>query len=398
MARILRVLFSIIPGHGHFFPTLPLAKALIDSGHEVLYATSESYGSTIRGHGFDSVGVGIDYTQGSVEWEDADTTPIEEIMFVTGPPVMLADLSEYLDGGSVDVVLVDPAESGSMVAAEVSGVSWGAVVAGRRTGFMPGFVPFDPGDRAKSFYFTARHTYHEMRASAGLEPVELLPGEYGYDRYFSLCMAPESINGWPLPAQHHTSHPLRPEVHSSDSDDSWIDELPDDAPIVAVSFGTLFGSTDLYTEAVRSVLSTGSRVVVSTSYELEVEEDRLVKTKWVSMDRLLAKADLFVHHAGWGSTVAALATGTPSVAVPIGADQFVNSQSIKNTGAGLIVPRGEVLESLGTTIDEVLGDQLYGLNAQRIKAEIDAMPSAHECVPLVEELAAKGFVFNKPEV
>lgn len=398
MARVLRVLFSIIPGHGHFFPTLPLAKALMDSGHEVLYATSESYGPTIRDHGYESIGVGIDYTQGSVEWEDSDATPVEEIMFIKGPPVVLADLREYLASESIDVVLVDPTESGSMVAADVSGVYWGAVVPGRRTGFMPGFVPFRPGERANSLYSTARRTYDEMRTSVGLEPVELLPGEYGYDRNFSLCMAPESINGWPLPAQHHTSHPLRPEVHSSDSVDSWIDELPDDAPIVAVSFGTLFGSTDLYTDAVRSILSSGVRVVVSTSYDLDVEDDRLVKTKWVSMDRLLSRADLFVHHAGWGSTIAALATGTPSVAVPIGADQFVNSQSIKNTGAGLIVPRGDVLDSLGTTVDEVLGDQLYALNAQRIKAEIDAMPSAHECVPLVEELAAKGFVFNKPGV
>lgn len=76
----MKVLFPIIPGHGHFFPTLPLAIALKSAGHDVSFATSASYGPTIEEHGFKSVPVGIDYTQGSVEWEDSDTTPVEKIM------------------------------------------------------------------------------------------------------------------------------------------------------------------------------------------------------------------------------------------------------------------------------------------------------------------------------
>ncbi len=252
-----------------------------------------------------SVPVGIDYNQGSVEWDDSDTAPVEKIMFVDGPPVMLQDLMDLLSVDPVDVVLVDPTEAGSMVAAEARGVSWGAVVPGRRSGFVPGFVPFDPAERPGSFHFLGRQTYDTLREIAGLEPLELLLGEYGYDRTFSLCMAPESFNGWPLPAQHHTSHPLRPEVHKSDSDDEWLDELPDDLQLVALSFGTLFGSPELYTEATSAALETGAYVVVSTSYELDIEHDRLAKTSWVSMDRLMDRADLSVHHAGWGSTIAA---------------------------------------------------------------------------------------------
>lgn len=393
----MRVLFPIIPGHGHFFPTIPLARALTAAGHDVEFATSKSYGPTIEQYGFKSVPVGIDYTQGSVEWDDSDTEPVEKIMFVTGPPVMLEDLTEYMSSEPPDVVLVDPTESGSMVAAEASGIPWGSVVPGRRTGFFPGFVPFEPSERDDSFYFVIRKTYDDMRESVGLEHLELLPGEFGYDRYFSLCMAPESFNTWPLPAQHHTSHPLRPEVHSSESDDAWLEELPPDVPVVAVSFGTLFGSSELYTEAARALVGLDAHIVVATSYDVDVEHDRLTKVRWVSMDRLMERADVSVHHAGWGSTVAALATGTPSVTVPIGADQFTNTQGFKNTGAGVPVDKARIADDLSGAVERVLSHHIYRLNAERLQAEIDSMPSASEVVPLVERLAEEGVIMNKDE-
>jgi UDP:flavonoid glycosyltransferase YjiC (YdhE family) len=31
------------------------------------------------------------------------------------------------------------------------------------------------------------------------------------------------------------------------------------------------------------------------------------------------RSDVLVHHGGWGSTIAALATGTPAVVIPLGA-------------------------------------------------------------------------------
>ncbi|REK10980.1 MAG: glycosyltransferase [Actinobacteria bacterium] len=393
----MKVLFSIIPGHGHFFPYLPLARALVADGHEVVFATSDMYGETIREYGFDAIGVGIDYTQGSVEFEDGNAEPVEKIMFVDNPPRVLADLLDYLPDSGVDVLLSDPTENGGMVAAEASGISWGGVVPGRRGGFYPGFVPFEDSDRPDSDYFGAYQTMRSLRSAAGLEPREYLFGEFPYDRTFSLCMAPESFNGWPLPAQHHTSHPLRPEVHRSDSDDQWLEGLPDDLPVVSISFGTLFGSPELYSDAAQAALETGARVVVSSSYEIDVEDDRLTKVKWVSMDRLLERSDVFVHHAGWGSTVAALATGTPSIVVPIGADQFANAQGFKNTGAGARVARDQVGSDLADALASVLKDDVYRLNAERVQAEIEAMPSARDVIPLIERLATDGVVLNKPQ-
>ena len=90
--------------------------------------------------------------------------------------------------------------------------------------------------------------------------------------------------------------------------------------MVAVSLGTLFGTAELYDEVCRSVLATGATVVAATRFDLSVESSRLHTTGWVSMDKLMRRSDVLVHHGGWGSTVAALSTGTPAVVIPLGAD------------------------------------------------------------------------------
>lgn len=372
-----------------------MARALESDGHEVVFATSESYGKTVEKHGFNHVSVGLDYTQGSVEFEGADATPVEQLMFFDGPPVMYEDLSNYFASSQIDVVLADPTEFGSMVAAEAFGVPLGSVVPGRRNGFMPAFVPFDPEKRADSFLGKMIDSLETLRQSAGLSG-DMLPGEAPYDRTFSLCMAPESFNGLPPAAQHHTSHPLRPEIHHSDSDDAWLDDLPTDLPVVAVSFGTLFGSPELYEDAITAILATDAHVVASTSFDIATEHDRLTTTSWVSMDRLMKRADVSVHHGGWGSTVAAIASGTPSVVVPIGADQFTNAQGIKNTGAGVVVGFGDVKRDLEAAVRAVVADKIYELNARRLQNEIESMPAAPDVIPLIQRLAEDGVVFNKP--
>jgi UDP:flavonoid glycosyltransferase YjiC (YdhE family) len=227
-----------------------------------------------------------------------------------------------------------------------------------------------------------------------LEPVEYLSGELPYDRTFSLCMAPPSFNGWPLTVQHHTSHPLRPQIHASDSEDDWLHDLPDE-PLVAISLGTLWGTPALYETAARAALKSGARVVVATGLEVDVEHRRLTKVAWVSMDNLMARADVLVHHGGWGSTVAALASGTASVVIPMGADQFWNAQGIANTGAGVVAQKADAAETLQALIEESLGNPLYRLNAERLRSEIDAMPAPAEVVPLIERLAEDEVVFNK---
>src|SRR5690606_40128622 len=76
----LRVWISIVPGHGHFFPMVPLARALERAGHEVTFCTSESYAETVVDHGFAALGVGLDYTQGRSEEHTSELQSRENLV------------------------------------------------------------------------------------------------------------------------------------------------------------------------------------------------------------------------------------------------------------------------------------------------------------------------------
>jgi hypothetical protein len=128
---------SVLPGHGHFFPTLPMARALREAGHRVSFCTSATYSDTVREYGFDCFPVGLDYTLsggGSVfEGSAPEIDEVEHLMFVDGPVVVASDLMAMFASRKPAAMLVDPVEFGAMTACEAADVPWGGFVTGVRT-------------------------------------------------------------------------------------------------------------------------------------------------------------------------------------------------------------------------------------------------------------------------
>ena len=384
----MQVWFSIIPGHGHFFPMLPLARALRAAGHVVMFGTSASYGVTVREHGFEAFAVGLDYTQSGIVSGRGDIGELVQAMFVDGPSELVHSYADRFSKGRPDVLLTDPSELGSPIAAEVAGVPWGVVLNGVIGREHVGDLPFDLEERQE--VLEQSNATSKLRAQVGLEPLDLLESERPYDRTLRLTMVPRSLAGWPLKWRSHTAHELRPEIHTSNSDDAWLADIPSDAPVVAVSLGTLFGTSELYRRTVEAVLGTGATVIAATSFDLGIEHDHLITTSWVSMDRLMDRSDVLVHHGGWGSTVAALATGTPAVVVPLGADQFVNAARLDSIGAAIRVDMEDIEDIVPKSIHAVVDDPTYRLNAARLSREIENMPPAEDVVPIIERLGEEG--------
>lgn len=389
------VLFSIIPGHGHFFPCIPLATALQRDGHRVRFASAASYGDTIRSHGFEAVPAGLDYTQVAARGDTDDRREIDRRvatrMFVDGPPVMLESLRGVVADRRPDVILADPVEDGSQVFAEAEQIPWGTVVGGLRTGLFPGRLPFDRDERQGRVERGNHGIVARMRAAVGLEESALLPSEMPYDRTLALCMGPPSLEAWPLSWISHTSHPLRPEPHRTAPDVSPLPSLPHDRPVVAISFGTLFGSTSQETHVVEGALAAGVTTVHVSPFDTGIGDERLVHVPWASIDELLRSCDALIHHGGFGSTVAALWRGLPAVVVPLGAEQPVQAERLSRVGAATVVdPDDRDPATIREAVELVLEDPLYALSARRLRDEIEAMPSAAEAVTLVEELARSG--------
>ncbi|HYK06877.1 MAG TPA: nucleotide disphospho-sugar-binding domain-containing protein [Gaiellaceae bacterium] len=117
----------------------------------------------------------------------------------------------------------------------------------------------------------------------------------------------------------------------------------------------------------------------------------------VRIERVVPQQDVLpacsavVAHAGSGSTLAALAHGLPLVLVPQGADQFENAARVEAAGAGVVVmPDGLSSESVRAALRLVPGEPSFAAAAQKVAAEIAAMPGPGDVAIAVEEYVARG--------
>lgn len=114
--------------------------------------------------------------------------------------------------------------------------------------------------------------------------------------------------------------------------------------------------------------------------------------QWVPQNDVLAHAAVVVCHGGSGTTVGALASGVPLVICPLFADQSLNGRVVQANGVGLVVgdceQEGGGLRSLGPVdvvplrqaVERVLGEPAYRRAAERIRAEMMAMPRLDDVI------------------
>jgi UDP:flavonoid glycosyltransferase YjiC (YdhE family) len=77
--------------------------------------------------------------------------------------------------------------------------------------------------------------------------------------------------------------------------------------------------------------------------------------------------------------------------VPLIADQFFNAHVTGSLRLGQVVPREELTpETIRAAVDEVLANAVYRQNAERLQAEMHALPDQAHAVQLVEQVAATG--------
>jgi MGT family glycosyltransferase len=104
---------------------------------------------------------------------------------------------------------------------------------------------------------------------------------------------------------------------------------------------------------------------------------------------LLQKATLTISHAGMNTTLESLANGVPIVAIPISNDQPGVAARIAWTGAGTMVPLGQVrVERLRKVIKQVLTEDSYKQNAVRLQEAIRRAGGVSRAADIIEQAVA----------
>lgn len=386
----MRVLVAVLPGVGHFFPTVPLAWALRCAGHEVLVATAaEGVDSAVR------AGLPV-----------VDTAPGVDIGAIfrqhwggtAGRSQLLAQRGRDLaraGSRTPDRVFELFAQVSSPLADEMLRVA-------RR--WRPDLV----------IYTRLQAAGLLVAAALDIPAVEHGVGfvrEAGFaERYLSFLGPMFERNGVPLkPPEVVSVQVAPPEMMIGDGDGWPMRYVPYNAggvlpdwltPAAArrrvvVTLGTVVPwMTGL--DALVPVLAAAAEV--DAEFVLALGEgadlDALgtlpanVRTvSWVPLAALLAESAAVLHHGGAGSTLTALAAGVPQLVLPHGADQFVNAEAVARHGCGLTREPESVDAAV---LDELLSDGPVRAAARAGADAVRVLPAPASLVPRLEAMVATG--------
>jgi UDP:flavonoid glycosyltransferase YjiC (YdhE family) len=378
----MRVLCSTTPMDGVFGPFIPLGRALVEAGHEVVVASGANLRSRAEENGLEFAEAGLPAMAGVIaamaDPEVKTAPPGDRIRFPAAmfgavhPAAKLPALRDLSESRPFGLIAHPPVDvSGPLLAAELGLPS-----------VCYGFgQPFDPAVVAAM----------ATRSRPLWETAGLQPDPYGgIYRGVYLDPRPPMLRGPATVPAAHGTHPIRPEIPGDPAAalPAWADALGRH-PVVYVSLGTapLFNQPEKFApllagftgEAVEVVVTVGDLNDPTALGELP---PTMHVEKWLPLSPLLPRCDTVVCHAGTGTTLAALAAGLPLVLVPQGADQFDNARACQRAGAARILMPDQVTPAaVRDAVWTVLRDDSSGrADARALAAEISAMPSAAEVV------------------
>jgi UDP:flavonoid glycosyltransferase YjiC (YdhE family) len=381
-----RVLFASTSGFGHVCPMLPLARALVRSGHDVTWALAGPLRDRVAREGLEVATAGLTVETALAEYwrryPEAKRLPLEELPDHMGPklfgeiaaPAMLADLLPRTRDLRPDLVVNDASEfAAPIVAASIGVPSVTHGIGARPTAHRVEAVAAETGP---------------MWRAHGLEP---RPFGGSYDTLY-LDIYPPSLRSpspVPIPCQ-----PLRSVPPVRESDVALVDiGLPGGAPLIYLTFGTLLRNAPLLQTVVDAIAALDVRLVVTVGPDVDPTVLRspapnVRVERFVPQAAVLAHASVVVSHGGAGTFLGALARGIPQLCLPRAADQFLNGEANAAAGTGITLqPREVTASAVAGGVRRLLDDASYRRRSAEVACEIAAMPGPDEVAIVLERIA-----------
>jgi UDP:flavonoid glycosyltransferase YjiC (YdhE family) len=384
----MRVLMTTKAGAGHFGPLIPFARAFQRAGADVLVAAPREAAAMVRAEGlplwaFDDPPAGE---------RDAIFAEVRAM----GPEVstvgrVVGDIFARIDARAAfpgvlaachawgpDVVVSEITEFAGPLAAELVGipsVCIGISQQGKQEQAIPAIAD----------------ALEELRARFSL------PDDPGARRllsrpYFTLLPAALEDPATParFPAQRFREG--RPAVRRH----TLYGGPADERPLVYVTFGSVAPTMEffpgLYRDAIAELGSLPLRLLVTVGRDRDPAELGPLPPN-VRVERWVAQADLMPHvaamvcHGGSGTVTMGLAGGVPMAVLPLFADQPWNAERVDALGAGIALGRGPgAVAGMREAVVLLTGDPSYRASAQRIAAEMRALPPVDAAVGVVRGL------------
>jgi UDP:flavonoid glycosyltransferase YjiC (YdhE family) len=392
-----RVLITTSSGLGHVLPMVPLAHALRDRGHDVLWATGPDAQPWVRGAGLRAFTAGLNRSDARHELQqrhpELRTMPGEEIPDLVFPkmfggicaPAMFADLLPLAKDWSPRLVVHDAAELAGPVVAAALGVP----------SVTKSFGALTPRHRVAA----ASDEVAPLWRSVGLQP----PPYAGCYEQLYLDVYPPGMQP-PLPQYVGRSQPMRPvaydlpeEATGSRGSGTKPDGIPlahgfEDRPLVYLTMGTVFSDPLALRRIVNRLASLEIRLLVTVGpagnpAEMGAQPPNVRIERYIAQTLVLPLCEVVISHGGSGTMLQTLALGLPQLCLPRAADQFLNAAAVTRAGAGLaLVPAEAGGQAIAAAAIRLLDEPSFRECAMRQGQEIALMPGPQDVVAVLEGL------------
>ncbi|MFV0129276.1 nucleotide disphospho-sugar-binding domain-containing protein [Streptomyces sp. HMX112] len=383
----MRVLFAVSPGLDHLYPSSGLAWAFRTAGHDVVVATSgvSTKAAAEAGFAVREVSPGADFAsifpragspleraramreRGLAIAKTLQTPDIILEKFSRVSDLMVEGTLRFAEAWQPDLVVYSRLNGAALVAARALGVP----------AVEHGFSFLREGTMPQRFLPHLAPVYERVGVPHELPDVT------------SLYFAPEHMmhgegEGWTI-----RSVPF----HGGGTLPDWMAE-PKRRARVCVTLGTTVphvagvGSLDSVLDAAAGV---DAEFVLALGDDPELDSlgtlpGNVRVVGWTPLSTLLTTCDAIIHHGGAGTTLASAHAAVPQLAMPHGADNWINAAMVERCGLGLSREPGEVD---GQLLKTLLEDEDLRASTRAAAAALRAEPGPDQVVPRLLELTGK---------
>lgn len=371
----------------HVLPSLPLIRELVKRGHRVTYANDPLVTDQIRSVGAEFVPVTSTLPVKDNDWP-ADPIAASALFLadaIQSLPQLLANYDH-----PADLYLYDIGAYAARALAESQNRPL--------VQLSPTFVAWEG--------FNAEVTAHLRK----------LPGADAYRETFTRWLAEcgattkevDVFSGPPSPTLALIPRAMQPNADRVDADavtfvgpcfdtctesGGWTRPATADR-ILLISLGTAYTRQPaFYRECVAAFGElAGWHVVLQTGKYTDPSElgyipPNIEVHSWVPQRAILEQADAFVTHAGMGSCAEGLQAGVPMIAVPQGAEQFMNADRLVELGVARRVDTADATtEPLRSALNELVTDPERIIRSKNLRAETRAEGGTRHAADVVEDM------------
>jgi len=422
-----RFLIGTVPAIGHINPALPIARTLVERGHEVWWYTGQRFRAKV-----DATGAHYVPMSAAPDFDDRDLdiafpgrrglTGLAQLkwdlkyVFIDSSSGQLTDCLNILRAFPADVFLADTVFAGAGATYEKGGPPWAVfgisalALSSRDTAPFGLALPPDSSPlgrvRNRGLHLLFNHvifrdviTYtNTVRAQLGLPVIR--------GSLFDAGLSPFLYLQGTVPEFEYPRSDLPPQVHFVGlltarrpiefTPPPWWHDLTTDRPVVHVTQGTLATDVNelivptlqaLAHENVLVIATTGDRSVTSVTLDPLPTNARIAQ--FIPYEQLLPHVNVMVTNGGYGGVQLALSHGIPLVAAGATEEKPEICARIAWAGVGINLKTNRPApDQVRDAIHTLLTDSRYRQKARQIQAAFNAHDGPTEAAMLLEKLAA----------